>query len=95
MRMILRNCSRFFSVMCLCLLTQSYFIAAQTSANEQSKPEAGKSVHQMFMDDQDTTKHTIRFVAVEPGVKLEILDYGGRSCRPATAIKSGCARGSA
>ena len=39
--------------MCLCLLTQSYFIAAQTSASEQSKPEAGKSIHQMFLDDQD------------------------------------------
>ena len=49
----LRNSSRFFSAMCLCLLTQSYFIAAQTSANEQSKPEAGKSIHQMFLEDQD------------------------------------------
>jgi hypothetical protein len=39
--------------MCLCLLTQSYFIVAQTSAKEQNKPEAGKSIHQMFLDDQD------------------------------------------
>ena len=53
MRITLRNCSRFFSAMCLCLLTQSHFIAAQTSATEHSKPEAGKSIHQMFLDDQD------------------------------------------
>jgi hypothetical protein len=41
--------------MCLCLLPQSYFIAAQISATEQSKPEAGKSIHQMFLDDQNDT----------------------------------------
>jgi hypothetical protein len=41
--------------MCLCLLTQSYFIVAQTSPTEQGKPEAGKSIHQMFLDDQDDT----------------------------------------
>src|SRR5258708_1091565 len=53
MLITLRNSSRFFSAICLCLLTQSYFIAAQTSATEPSKPEAGKSIHQMFLDDQD------------------------------------------
>src|SRR5260370_9516304 len=55
MRITVRNRSRFFSAMCLCLLTQSYIIAAQTSANEESKPEAGKTIHQMFLDDQDDT----------------------------------------
>ena len=25
----------------------------------------------------DTTAHSIRFVTVQPGVKLEVLDYGG------------------
>src|ERR1700753_3335433 len=53
MRKTLRNCSRFFSAVSLSLLTQSYLIVAQTSAKEQSKPEAGKSIHQMFLDDQD------------------------------------------
>lgn len=55
MRLTLRTSSKFLPAMCLCLLTQSYFIAAQTSPTEQSKPEAGKSIHQMFLDDQNDT----------------------------------------
>lgn len=41
--------------MCICVLLQSYFIAAQTSETERSKLEAGKSIHQMFLEDQDDT----------------------------------------
>ena len=55
MHITLRNSSRVFSAICFCLLTQSYFIAAQTSTNEQSNPVAGKTIHQMFLDDQDDT----------------------------------------
>ncbi|HEY0161702.1 MAG TPA: hypothetical protein VGB69_03415 [Edaphobacter sp.] len=55
MRLTLRNSSRFLFAINLCLLSQGYFIAAQTSTAEHSKPEAGKSIHQMFLDDQDDT----------------------------------------
>lgn len=34
---------------------QGHLVAAQTSAPEQSKPETAKSIHQMFLDDQDDT----------------------------------------
>ncbi len=55
MRLTLRNISGPLSAVFLCFLTPSYLIAAQTSANEQSNPETGKSVHQMFLEDQDDT----------------------------------------
>jgi hypothetical protein len=51
----LKTSSRFLAAMSLCLLSQSGFIAAQASATGQGRPEAAKSIHQMFLEDQADT----------------------------------------
>ena len=81
----LRNSSRFFSAMCICLLAQNCFIAAQKSANEQSKPEAGKSIHQMFLDDQDDTP-TGKPGGIAPITQAEIKARGEQRRRLVSAM---------
>jgi hypothetical protein len=54
-RLTLRTSSRALAAMILGSLFQSCFIAAQTSATDQSRPEATKSIHQMFLEDQNDT----------------------------------------
>jgi hypothetical protein len=44
--------SAIISIPLLCLLMQTSCIVAQTAVSEQNKPEAPKSIHQMFLDDQ-------------------------------------------
>ncbi|NYF79727.1 hypothetical protein [Granulicella arctica] len=53
MRQTLQIRQVILSAFCLLFLVQSSCIVAQTSITEQSKPEAAKSIHQMFLDDQD------------------------------------------
>ena len=55
MTLRLRSRLKCLPAMCISLLTQSCFIAAQTPATGQVAAQTGKSIHQMFIDDQDDT----------------------------------------